>query len=711
MAVAPTGDIFKAFTFDGQSSKTYGIYITGQAVYNAPERDVEMITIPARNGAFALDNGRFENITVSYPAGIFADNETDFAQAISDFRNYMCSREGYCRLEDEYNPDEYRMAIYKSGLEVTPAQLKAGEFEIIFECKPQRWLKSGEEKKTIGEWHDVVSASGSIIEFENNSNLEIKSAILTINPAQEGTGTPSPSNPRPFKPTSDVVIAVGRKNLIISSDCANRTESGITTTRNSNGSIHLSGTAESTERWWSATDNLNRVIKAGTYTLSPSNLELYTIDGYKSGTFTIENDSVINNARFILTNGAEYDETVYPQLELGTEVTEYESRLVTGYGITTASNVYGMVVDFAGDGTSYPAYTTVGHIDSYAGEEINEPWWSSIDEYVSGTTPSTGAEVVYTLETPTVSYFSSLSLPETRSGINVIYAPAQNATIEIQYGEDANSLVNPSLFKSSPLFEVKGYGTITINDSTSWEYNIELVDDVMGEVTVAEEQQFSANGKALANLPSSTFNVGDVITLAPSKFYWRVTATSSAVSGLAGGTPTESQSAVTTTSAGAGLQYYTNVPELTFTYTDSATETWTNVTTLPVTYTYNGSARGGSIKVTTKVLLSKVGTANRLQLQRSAGVLTGLKVAYTEVASTAGVITGDSTVSVLGNPTYIDLDIGEAYKRQTNPLTYVSLDKYLDLGSELPTFKTERNKITMSDTITELVITPRWWKV
>lgn len=149
MAVAPTGAIYKALKFDNVSSRTYGVYITGEAVYNAPARDVEMITIPGRSGTFALDNGRFENIEVSYPAGIYADTEADFRQAISDFRNFLCSRKGYVRLQDEYNPDEYRMAVYKSGLDVDPAQLRAGEFNIVFDCKPQRWLTSGETATTM----------------------------------------------------------------------------------------------------------------------------------------------------------------------------------------------------------------------------------------------------------------------------------------------------------------------------------------------------------------------------------------------------------------------------------------------------------------------------------------------------------------------------------------------------------------------------------
>lgn len=185
MAVAPTGAIYKALEFDGVSSRTYGVYITGEAVYNAPKRDVEMITIPGRNGAFALDNGRFQNIEVSYPAGIFADNESDFAEAISEFRNYLCSKRGYCRLQDEYNPDEYRLAIYKSGLEVEPAFLKAGEFTITFECKPQRFLTSGETKQTIAQSGDTITnptlfESGPLLEAEGYGTIEFNGSSIEL---------------------------------------------------------------------------------------------------------------------------------------------------------------------------------------------------------------------------------------------------------------------------------------------------------------------------------------------------------------------------------------------------------------------------------------------------------------------------------------------------------------------------------------------------
>lgn len=184
MGVAPTGAIFKGLTFDGESSKNYGIYITGSAVFNAPARDVEMVTIPGRNGTFALDRGRFENIEVTYPAGLYGDTEADFAQGISDFRNFLASRQGYVELSDDYNPGEYRLAVYKNGLDVTPEQLKAGEFEIVFECKPQRFLTSGETAITVTSGDTITNPTlfdaSPLIETVGYGDIDINGETITI---------------------------------------------------------------------------------------------------------------------------------------------------------------------------------------------------------------------------------------------------------------------------------------------------------------------------------------------------------------------------------------------------------------------------------------------------------------------------------------------------------------------------------------------------
>ena len=188
MGVAPTGNIFKGFTFDGEYSKDYGVYITGAGVFNAPERDVEMFAIPGRNGAFALDRGRFNNILVTYEAGVFADTAADFSEAVSDLRNFLTSRVGYCRLEDDYNSGEYREAVYKSGLEVDPAAVDtAGTFNIVFECKPQRWLKSGETELSVTSGSDVNNPTlynaSPLLEVWGSGTVSFGGQSVTVNGA------------------------------------------------------------------------------------------------------------------------------------------------------------------------------------------------------------------------------------------------------------------------------------------------------------------------------------------------------------------------------------------------------------------------------------------------------------------------------------------------------------------------------------------------
>lgn len=192
MAVRPNnGTLFKGFIFDGIDSKDFGVYLTQEAAYSAPVRDVEMYEIAGRNGAYALDKGRFLNIEVTYKAAITATDEASFAEGISALRNALCSRVGYKRIEDEYNPDEYRLAIYKSGLEVAAADiLKAGEFDLVFDCKPQRYLISGETAQAVTSGGTLTNPtlfeSRPLLQVWGYGDININTDTITINDTEIG---------------------------------------------------------------------------------------------------------------------------------------------------------------------------------------------------------------------------------------------------------------------------------------------------------------------------------------------------------------------------------------------------------------------------------------------------------------------------------------------------------------------------------------------
>ena len=167
------GQIYNTLTYGGINSGDYGIYITGEAVYDAPEKNVTVISVPARNGDIIIDKGNFANIDVKYKAGTFGADQQDFRQRLGRFRNALKAQSGYQRLTDTYHPEQYRMGIFNDAFEVKAEQGVAGEFELVFNCKPQRWLTDGEAP--------VVVADGDTL---SNPTLFESEPLLAI----EGSG-------------------------------------------------------------------------------------------------------------------------------------------------------------------------------------------------------------------------------------------------------------------------------------------------------------------------------------------------------------------------------------------------------------------------------------------------------------------------------------------------------------------------------------------
>lgn len=133
------------FQFGDVSSSDYNVWISGGKTFDAPDRDVEFISVDGRNGDLIQDNKRFNNIEVTYPAFISRTFLTDFDQ----FRSEMFRQNGYRRLWDSYHPLEYRMAALVSGIRPdTTVANRGGKFDITFNCRPQRYLIDGSEYVT-----------------------------------------------------------------------------------------------------------------------------------------------------------------------------------------------------------------------------------------------------------------------------------------------------------------------------------------------------------------------------------------------------------------------------------------------------------------------------------------------------------------------------------------------------------------------------------
>lgn len=135
------------FTFGDIDSRTYGVFISGSGVYDSPKRNYTEVAVAGRNGTLLIDQGSFENISLTYPAFIGGAN---WKENLTAFRGALCSQIGYKNLIDTYHSDEIRQGCFMSAFNVKPSWAHdAGEFDITFNCKPQRFLASGQETITL----------------------------------------------------------------------------------------------------------------------------------------------------------------------------------------------------------------------------------------------------------------------------------------------------------------------------------------------------------------------------------------------------------------------------------------------------------------------------------------------------------------------------------------------------------------------------------
>lgn len=305
-----------------------------------------------------------------------------------------------------------------------------------------------------------------------SANQPLKELKGLISPSQSFNGYSAPWPPGGGKNKGQLTVpAVTR---------------GLTFTLNADGSMTISGKATSSGGIYindSTYDtNTTPILPAGSYTASVTS---FPTSGVGSNTRFVLNakyadDTTVEFRPLQLTSGGgilrpgkvtttapfkfalymyvnlddEFDYTMQFQLEAGSEQTDWEpySNIcpisgrtgATAYLSPTANQadasdfpvtwqteagtVYGGSFDFV----SGTLTVTMASIASYNGETIGEPWLSSMDVYSPGATPTTGAQVVYTLATP-LSYQLTANQIKTLLGVNNFWVDAGNVTVKYQY--------------------------------------------------------------------------------------------------------------------------------------------------------------------------------------------------------------------------------------------------------------------------------------
>lgn len=149
--------------YNGTQSDTLGLIVANSNSEVSASRSFEKINVPGRNGTVLIDNGNFDNITISYDVVL-----TDASiPTILDLSRWLLSPAGYCRLEESEKPEYYRMAVFNGNFEAVRTALnEKGKATLTFECMPQRFLLNNGADYVID-----MDVSGGLYTYTNCANV------------------------------------------------------------------------------------------------------------------------------------------------------------------------------------------------------------------------------------------------------------------------------------------------------------------------------------------------------------------------------------------------------------------------------------------------------------------------------------------------------------------------------------------------------------
>ena len=235
-------------TWNNVTSDSLGIFVEAAPFYVKPKRKVDVYSVPGRSGDIIRPQDAWDNVDQDYE--IFAGDGSEHAVpgAFSSVAAWLYGPTGYQRLEDDFDPDHFRLAHFVGPVDIDNIMTRVGRAKITFNCKPQRFLISGETPVTL-----IIPGS-----VTNPTAFASRPLLLVTGGGVEGTVT---VNGTVFT-ISDTTVPVyidcetmncydgsgNNKNAIVSSST-----SEFATLAPGANSIGFSGavsTVQITPRWW-----------------------------------------------------------------------------------------------------------------------------------------------------------------------------------------------------------------------------------------------------------------------------------------------------------------------------------------------------------------------------------------------------------------------------------------------------------------------------
>jgi len=157
------------------------LYVDGALSYNRPIKNVEMVSIPGRSGDLVIDYGTFQNVMITFPCYMRGSFDTNFATLV----NILGAMKGYQKIECSNDTTHFRLGVPVIPQAPTVKRIgKDGYFDLSFNCKPQRFLNSGETETTYSANATISNPTNfdakPLIRITGTGNCTLNGVTITV---------------------------------------------------------------------------------------------------------------------------------------------------------------------------------------------------------------------------------------------------------------------------------------------------------------------------------------------------------------------------------------------------------------------------------------------------------------------------------------------------------------------------------------------------
>ena len=174
------------FQFNNRDASELGVYAISRPAIVSPERNVQLIEVPGRNGSVTLDDETYKDIEIDINCNFKVKKADDFGRRTRMIKSWINSKTDNRLI---FNDDlDFCRLVKKTTISKIERQSKyIGTFEINFVCSPFEFLLDGFNEHSLEDCKvNPYHTSKPIYHFigEGMAHLEVNGNYININVGQ-----------------------------------------------------------------------------------------------------------------------------------------------------------------------------------------------------------------------------------------------------------------------------------------------------------------------------------------------------------------------------------------------------------------------------------------------------------------------------------------------------------------------------------------------